>query len=29
VLRLVMTLEGTPANAFFQPFKPAPGTITG
>lgn len=24
---LVMTLEGTPANDFFQPYVPAPGTI--
>lgn len=25
--RLVMTLEGAPANDFFQPFEPPPGTI--
>lgn len=25
--RLVMTLEGVPANDFFQPFQPPPGTI--
>lgn len=29
VPRLVMTLEGAAANAFFQPYKPAPGTIAG
>ena len=26
---LVMTLEGVPANPFFQPYEPAPGTIVG